>query len=291
MLAETPMEWLQGLGRPSDETASAQAELARSRLRSRAEALAAGRGGPAPPADPAVPSKNALAQESDVHEDAPPPPRRSTSTHRKRSSRGAASARSRYMDSTSTRGKASSRLAAMTARDEAAELAARKAFITARISARRSARSASEQFRASPLPTTSRPSPEWRKYPDARPGVGDTNQLWAAAGSPGSPPQAQHQDEKPVYGSQRPLSAQEQRFQMEKSMERKARKRIAELKAQERERLAVEELESKRRRHDLLRAKEQRQRSARGMPKSERKAAQARLYASPRKQAVGTVYQ
>ena len=297
---------------PESTAVSEEAALARRRLQERKEVLQkhkeAGRSGPAPPApppptppptapftssSPETAAKGSFASEASVHEDP------STSSRPGRGKRSARSS-SRYLSSTS-RGstRVSERLAAQTAREEERERQEKAAVMSARLSARNSARAASARFRRSPLPTTSTPSPEWRKWPDAPPGQRDVNSLWkqlnetrqasaafsaimrehreqAPGPNLGSPPQPQQQSEEPLYGSRRPLSAQERRFQLEKSMESKARRRLAELKAKERERLAIEELETKRRKHDRLRAKQQ---SARGLNKTERKASQQRLYA------------
>ena len=100
---------------------------------------------------------------------------------------------------------------------------------------------------------------------------------------------AEHTASPKPYGSRRPLSAKERGFQVEKATERMSRRRIAELKANAREEAAREELESKRRRHDLRRAK---QRSARGkgLSPEDRTKIQQRLYATPRRERAGAVY-
>lgn len=99
---------------------------------------------------------------------------------------------------------------------------------------------------------------------------------------PSSPPQ--------LYGSARPLSAKELGYQEDKSMERQARRYLADLKAQAKEALAKEELRSKQRRVERLRAKETHAKSARGaMKTAERKAVQDRLCATPSRQG-GRVY-
>ena len=329
------MEWFSG-GLPDHDD---PAENARRRLRERQGALIAGRSASSPAsasvavetaAAAVVPSKGTLAAEASVQEDG--------NTRRvgsgKRSSRS-----SRYLTQT-TRGKVSSRLERMQVQEKEKEKQEKKAAMTARLSARRSARSASERYRANPLPTTSHPSPEWRQWPGGKPpGERDVTRLWkeladarqttrafsaivlerqteqrrqqqqvicatddgsgedpALVASPISPAQGEEpqsppgdSEPSPTYGSQRPLSKQERRFQLEKHMERNARKRLQELRAQHQEQEAVQELESKRRRNDLLRSKRE-AKSARGLQRGERKLIQQRLYASPRKPQSGAVY-
>ena len=214
-----------------------------------------------------------------------------TAERRSRVGSGSPSAR-HYM---TPRTKVSTRLKAQTARDAERERHDRAAVASARQSARLSAKHMHATARERPLKTETPPPQHWRQWPSGTPEARDVNHLWAEAeanalGTAGSiTPQGQSPaSPQPLFGSQRPLSTKERGYQLEKAMEQRARRHMQELKAQAMEQEAVEELRSKHRRTERLRAK---QRSARGgMSRTERKAVQQRLYASPRRQAVGSMY-
>jgi hypothetical protein len=93
------------------------------------------------------------------------------------------------------------------------------------------------------------------------------------------------------YGSRRPLSEKERGYHQDKMEEQRARRLKAELKAAVAEQAAKAELETKRRRHELLRAKQRSARTARAdLSKAERDKIQQRLYATPRRERAGAVY-
>lgn len=158
--------------------------------------------------------------------------------------------------------KQSARFAAMSAREAEAERAKRQHELTRRESARRSARKAIESRPL--LPTTSPPPAQWRKYPAGRPGAVQVDHVWEAvdeayeeereaAGRAGRPPMKQVQ-RREAYGSQRPLSAKERQYQLEKQLENRARRQLDAWKADQKEKAALRKHEQKERELTFMRA-------------------------------------
>jgi len=179
----------------------------------------------------------------------------------------------------SAKGKASSRFQAMTARDAEQEAAERARELRRRDSARRTARRAASS--RTPLPSSRPPQAAWRKLPsglsaaERSSGAPQLDDLWAQVEQQvtglGGPPMPQEQDET-VYGSQRPLTAKERQYQAEKMEEIAARKRLIQMREQEKERKAVAKYEMKRKELEGYR-------KAAIRPKSELKAEQERAKA------------
>lgn len=252
------------------------------------------------------------------------PPMSAKGTARK-SARIAAASRAGGSHGTATftsRSKASARSAATTAREQQDEQRALDAIKSARESARRSARRATARFHENPLPTSAPPPQEWRRWPSGAPQKRDVNNLWANAtkahikgaaavaafakagdatapstaptsdGEPLAPPRGTAGSIKPEfqYGSRRALSERERGFQQQGVLHRRAREQLSALKAKAREEEARQELETKRKRIEQLRA---RQRSARGtgqLTKADRAKSQERLYAVSARRRQGAVY-
>ena len=169
----------------------------------------------------------------------------------------------RYM---SPKGKTSTRFASMTARDAEEEVAQRRKEMRHRASARNSARKAIESARQAPIPTT-RPAPaQWRKFPSGHSAAKSANgsgqsssqldDAWEAAGEElaGHPPRAQEQRiHQPKFGSERPMTAKERAYQLEKQMEIRAKKKLADMREYEKERRAIHKYEMKQKELDYMR--------------------------------------
>ena len=87
------------------------------------------------------------------------------------------------------------------------------------------------------------------------------------------------------------LSAKERGYQMERIVEHRARRELDKLRSKQKELDAANELESKRRRAEMLAQKQATARRKRAeMSETERAKVQQRLYATPSRRAAGRVY-